>query len=1269
MVSASKARMYDHFQVQDGEGFEEGKKDAIESLKDDDLKEPEPGSPPKSEKKSKKAKKERRKSKSKKVQEVEDMVDYPVLSETLEDENLALEEQVYADMATNEAEEAPAVAPKSGRKSTKGKSKKAAEIQGVLVDENPAPEESDEPIADMPKSGKRSRKVNGVPRRRTRATSDAFEAPLAPRVQVEVVEEEEDMVAALNKARVLQTKLEVKNPRRSKRISSVEAEVPNVSTRARSRESSIDPTPLPAKLKTAKAKSRTSTRKSRKDIYDVPDDANDSFATLHQPGSRTKQRAASRPEGEPSAVSPIMEEVEEEELPKKLSKKSLGKRKASDVLVVASSKKLKRNDKAPAGTPQLHTFGFHSDDSSKSRSQPEKSHHILNPTPEALASTAQRLYAEVEDSPEESPPPPLRPIDPVSSQPRQLTQWTPINSPEEARAVMRPLPAKNQAQAQVLISPRVPSEPKSPSPAPEKEIPVPKSSEKKRRRRIPAVEPSSAIKPTSFRDISSISKSSSSRKASSVAPKSRGGSSLAPMSATKRKANEELESISEAVEEWRVGNDLTPQEINELVQRKIDSEVTKFWDHMAAQISGLTRVQIQQKCRRKFHNFDRGPWTEEQDTELRELYEKTPGKWVQIGSLLNRFPEDCRDRWRNYVVCGDKQRKDIWDKEEEDSLRVAVAECIEKIKEKRRKDGKSKMRDVDYESLLDWGTVSKEMGHTRSRLQCSSKWKQLKERMESDVEDPVAEAPVSENWRLEHAESEARRMSVQQKLDLLYAIRETAAGSEGKIPWAVITREHLRVRGMRMAYKICYRTIKQHIEGHEDMKLQEIVDQLIDAYEEAAPKEPKGFHKTFAASQQSIESRNSKTPQKRIKRKNDYVNEDSSGDDNGEGPSTTRFPASREPTVKRNMNDHASKPEDIDAPRPRVKSKAKPKVNGKSKGTKSDMMEEMSNENVESSAPKPKTKRRKLKQRMKQVDEKVSQETNEETAPVVPSDDDLEDVISSMKTGNSRTPRRSSQKARRNPNQQLSNQYVQSSDEGEPENEPEAHVVNETRLEDNDESDFAPADHQTHPEDDEGNPLAKESDVIDESESDDQHQGIFAAEIEESQPEAGGSDDDQDVNERGSYTALGGPGDDQEELFPDEDEEPTPTFHNRASVDLDADNDDEPRIVMNGWGQRDDPETSQEDDDEEEEDDDEEEEQRGRSLSKRSPSKKLGSQISSGDRDITPKANRYKNGYTNGDGKARDSSVSSEGSMSDIPASVPEWKLKGVHNRETSAEL
>lgn len=1287
--------MRDDLQAQDGGGFEKGNGKAFEDFEDGHLKEPEPGLSPKSEKKSKKSKKERRKSKSKKAEEVEDTVDYPVLPKMLEDENIAPEENLPADMATDEVDEAPAVAPKDRRKSRKGKSDKAATIQDLFEDEEAAPEESAGPPAEVPKSGKKSRKVNGAPRRRTRATPDVIEPLPAPLVQDDAVEEE-DMVAALNKARALKNKLEITNPRRSKRISSVEAEVSNVSTRARSREISIDHTPLPA-LKAVKAKSRTSTRKSRKDIYDVPEDDGDSAAALHQPTSRTKQRVASRSEREASAVSPIMEEVEEEELPKKPSKKSLGKRKASGTSVVTSSKKRKRNDKAPAGTPPLYAFGFHSDDSAKSGPQREITHSILNPTSEILASTAQRLYAEAEDSSENSPPPsPLRPIDPVSSQPRKSTQWTPINSPEEARAVIRPPPPKYQVQAQVQINSRVPSERTSPSPASEAEIPVPKSSEKKRKRRIPTVEPSSAIKPASSRGRTSVPKAPPSRKVSSAASKSRRGSSLAPMSEAKRRANEELESIFEAVEEWRVGNDMTPKEINELVQRKINSEVTKFWDHIAAQTPGLTRIQIQQKCRRKFHNFDRGPWTEEEDTELRDLYEKTPGKWVQIGPLLNRFPEDCRDRWRNYVVCGDKQRKDTWDKEEEDNLRVVVAECIEKIKEERHKKGESKKSVMEYENLLDWGTVSKEMGHTRSRLQCSNKWRQLKERMESDVEDPVAETPISENWRLEEAESEARRMSAQQKLELLYAIRETAAGSEGKIPWVVVTREHLKVRGMRMAYKICYRTMKQHIEGHEDMKLQEIIGQLIDAYEEAAPSEPKGFQKTFAASQQRIESRNSKTPQKRMKRKG-LVDPDSSDNDNGEGPSM-KFPASQEAISSRNLDDHGSKPEDMETPRPtkRVKSKAKPKVNGKSKGTKSDMIEEMGNENenenVEISAPKPKKKKRKLKQRMKQIDEKVSQETNEEAAPVVPSDDDLEDVISSMKTGNSRTPRRSSQEARRNLNQQLSNEHVQSSDEGGPEREPEASLVDETRLEDDDESDFAPGDHQSHPEDEDGNPLAQEeSDAIEESESEDlhqqnlveeeqdnyedsgledQHQGNFAAEIEESQPEANGGYDDQDINSLGDYTAPGGPGDDQDEVFPNEEEELTPSFHDHASVDLDADNDDEPRIIMNGWNRRDDPESSQEEEEEEEEDDEEEEEeQRGRSLTRRSPSKKLGSQLSFSHRDATPRANGYTNGYTNGNGKARDSALSSEGSMSDIPASVPEWKLKGIHNREMSAEL
>ncbi|KAH8789939.1 hypothetical protein F5882DRAFT_235097, partial [Hyaloscypha sp. PMI_1271] len=232
-----------------------------------------------------------------------------------------------------------------------------------------------------------------------------------------------------------------------------------------------------------------------------------------------------------------------------------------------------------------------------------------------------------------------------------------------------------------------------------------------------------------------------------------------------------------------------------------------LWKHIYEEVPDIPRRQIQQLCRRRFHNFEaRGSWTDEQDQELREAYEKYPNKWKQIGETVHRFPEDCRDRWRNYLVCGDNMRKDAWDKEEEERFKEVVQECIEMVREMKRVSTDPRDKAKSDDSLVDWNVVSQKMDHTRSRLQCINKWKKIKDREEVHV---------------------ARKMKAKEKLLLLYAVRESGAGREGKIPWKRV-QEDVPGKPRKMAMRVAFRQMRQHIEDNEDMALQDIVDLLID---------------------------------------------------------------------------------------------------------------------------------------------------------------------------------------------------------------------------------------------------------------------------------------------------------------------------------------------------------------------------------------------------------------------------------------------------------
>lgn len=329
-------------------------------------------------------------------------------------------------------------------------------------------------------------------------------------------------------------------------------------------------------------------------------------------------------------------------------------------------------------------------------------------------------------------------------------------------------------------------------------------------------------------------------------PKTNGKTQAMPATSTTprggRLSPETINAITQAVDNYRHFNGMTQYEINDLVQQPAQSPAGReLWKFLREEVPYLTGRHVLDFCRRKFHNYEaRGIWTEEQDEELRRAYQKNPNKWTEIGREIHRFPEDARDRWRNYLVCGGNRRTDIWDKEEEEQLKIAVKECLQAIREERRRTTGSSAIDVDEETLLDWQKVSEKMNHVRSRLQCSYKWRKLKALNESDGEDPVANAPISNSWRFEDAQMSVQTMTAEEKLRLLRTIRDSGASKEGKIPWASI-RHKMGEMGKRMAWKLCYRKLKEKLPGHEDMKFREIIERLVDIFEAAAPNEPEGF--------------------------------------------------------------------------------------------------------------------------------------------------------------------------------------------------------------------------------------------------------------------------------------------------------------------------------------------------------------------------------------------------------------------------------------------
>lgn len=174
----------------------------------------------------------------------------------------------------------------------------------------------------------------------------------------------------------------------------------------------------------------------------------------------------------------------------------------------------------------------------------------------------------------------------------------------------------------------------------------------------------------------------------------------------------EVDLIDEFMMRYCHMNNMTREDLCKRVwsnERRKDN----FWDDVANILPTRTRASVYKHIRRAYHVFKaRGKWTPEEDKELGDLVEEKGKLWKQIGLTLCRMPEDCRDRWRNYVKCGEKRVQNKWGVDEEERLREVVTHIM-----------------TTYPGHdINWTEVSDMMGGTRSRIQCRYKWTKMVKR-------------------------------------------------------------------------------------------------------------------------------------------------------------------------------------------------------------------------------------------------------------------------------------------------------------------------------------------------------------------------------------------------------------------------------------------------------------------------------------------------------------------------------------------------------------
>ena len=306
-------------------------------------------------------------------------------------------------------------------------------------------------------------------------------------------------------------------------------------------------------------------------------------------------------------------------------------------------------------------------------------------------------------------------------------------------------------------------------------------------------------------------------------------------------------------------NELSTFQFNALVQSVVryDKAATALFNELHETFPYRTRMSVMRVCRRRFHNFPaRGTWTQSEDEGLKQAVSEKGRSWTAVGEMINRFPEDCRDRYRNYHVNAQNRNRESWTDAEILNLRRAVHDCMAKMKgnNKQAKLEKFVGREVpesESESdeevrdmkLINWQIVSDAMGPGggRSRLQCSLKWAQLRmmERAQymrrvndalrgrSPTENGTATKPKRGNWRVRQAQRTVNNMKSGDRYDFLQALATCNAREEENIAWKLLGDEAFRSRWTVNERKAALQRFKNEVPEGNNMNYRDVVNPLL----------------------------------------------------------------------------------------------------------------------------------------------------------------------------------------------------------------------------------------------------------------------------------------------------------------------------------------------------------------------------------------------------------------------------------------------------------
>lgn len=270
---------------------------------------------------------------------------------------------------------------------------------------------------------------------------------------------------------------------------------------------------------------------------------------------------------------------------------------------------------------------------------------------------------------------------------------------------------------------------------------------------------------------------------------------------------EEISAVEAFVTGYCQLNKLTREDV---CNRVWANERTKdsFWELLTKVLPYRSRASVYKHVKRQYHIFSvRAKWSKEDDEWLRKLASAKEGNWKEIGETMGRMPEDCRDRWRNYVKCGDNRMSNKWLDEEETKFRQIVLDML--------KDNAN--------GTINWTTVSERMNGQRLRIQCRYKWNKLLKR---------------------ELLNRSKLMNIDTKFWLLHRLQQLNYDDVKNINWQEVVDQlneyvHANPSEARRLtpsdfswsahdFRVVFEKLKATLKDHRSMSLASVLDCLID---------------------------------------------------------------------------------------------------------------------------------------------------------------------------------------------------------------------------------------------------------------------------------------------------------------------------------------------------------------------------------------------------------------------------------------------------------